>query len=194
MCIAYAACRPLEQQRVRHQPLSAKSTFADSMQRQHRLIPHAAVKGDLCTLLRRQWQLEQLPLTTITPAAPRDCTMAADNNHPVWDALAGLAIGNIPPASVVISPVTGDPDTSVTRERQRPAPPTAPSHSRPCPANAGANALAEGTAIKKPHSNHPCCPRRPVATAAASCSHCRSREGPRRTGSTSSSSAFDYCR
>jgi hypothetical protein len=74
---------------------------------------HTAVNGDLCTLLRRQWQLEQLLLTTITPAAPRNCTLAADN-HPVWDALAGQAIGNIPPASVVVGTVSGDPDTSVT--------------------------------------------------------------------------------
>ncbi len=44
--------------------------------------------------------------------------MAADN-HAVWDALAGHAIGNIPPASVVVSTVVGDPDTSVTREEAK---------------------------------------------------------------------------
>jgi hypothetical protein len=88
----------------------------DNIARFHMM--HAAVNGDLCTMLRRQWQLEQLPLTTIAPAALEDCTLAADN-HPMWDALAGHAIGNIPPASVVVSTVSGDPDTSVTREEAK---------------------------------------------------------------------------
>jgi hypothetical protein len=126
---------------------------------------HAAVNGDLCTMLRRRWQLEQLPLTTIAPAAPRDCTLAADN-HPVWDALAGNAIGNIPPASVVVSTVCGDPDTSVTREEEadQSRPPLL--HSRPCRAHAGADVHAEQHSTT--HSN-PCCPSAlivlPVATA-----------------------------
>jgi hypothetical protein len=158
----------------------------DNITRFHKM--HAAVSGDLCTLLCRQWQLEQLPLTTIAPAAPEDCTLAADN-HPVWDALAGHAIGNIPPASVVVSTVSGDPDTSVTREEAKTR---AAHHSFTADLALHTQAL---TCMRNSNQQHTQILAAQVLSSScrhsgASCSHCRSRAGPWRTGSTSSSSAL----
>jgi hypothetical protein len=59
------AAAPFGQQSVPHQPHSACRAFADCTQRQHRPIPHGAYSGDLCTLLCRQWQLEQLLNNTL---------------------------------------------------------------------------------------------------------------------------------
>jgi hypothetical protein len=67
--------------------------------------------GGLCTLLRAQWQMEQLlPQTDITPAAGYGQTTDADT---AWAVLAGHTLDDIPASSITADLVSGDSDTSV---------------------------------------------------------------------------------
>jgi hypothetical protein len=73
VCNTYAACRcNVSGSNVCHisripPRVRSLTVCRDNTARFH--IMRTAVNGDLCTLRRRQWQLEQL---SITPAAPRD--------------------------------------------------------------------------------------------------------------------------